>query len=176
MENGEENIRFFSWKQAVILFLQDNTSVAWKIIDETLENSKVPDLYSMLPQAVRHSAKHFGRAKAFEMAQELLCGLLNRKDLLDVAGNLQMFFAALLNTESELKLVVEMEIDLLDDIAKEARLIFKEEPNVLFVAMEHIVQYLRSGKDEAYLEDVPPDIAITIKSILKEKEESLKLK
>ena len=57
---------------------------------------------------------------------------------------------------------MKLPYDLLEDICLEAKNMFGKEENLIIDAAIHTIKYLEKGRNENYLKQIHPDIAIAV--------------
>jgi len=144
---AENHILLNQWDQAIA------------ILKPNFEKNEI--IYKEMGYAVIFSEKHHGVAKGFEVGNRLLNVLLEKSTFMNVPLALSNLFAGFLN--------MKLSNNLFKDLCQEALTLFSEPENqIVLKAAQHTLGFIESGKEEAYLEKLDPDIVIAIRAIVEE--------
>ncbi len=144
---------------AVQHFLLHQEEAAWKILEDYQYSKE--KIFKEYGDAVIFTERRHGLAKAFAIGNEILNELKDRNIDFDYPLGLSMFFADLLDMKCSNELYLEL--------CEAALEIFSDnKEQVVLTAALRTVEYIAGGKEEAFLEQLSPDMAIAIKAIVEE--------
>ncbi|MEO1258915.1 MAG: hypothetical protein AAFZ15_08950 [Bacteroidota bacterium] len=139
--------------------LLEQFTTAWELLEKTAESKE--RLFQKLTDAVYFKASKKGKAEAFAVGNDLLTHLHKSADLLNIKTSLSYFFAQLLKRTTP--------PPLFEELCEKAKAIFPSPAaQTIIRAAQATVEYLVAGKDEAYLENLPPDMALAVQAIVRE--------
>ncbi len=159
LTKNKEKASWSSGQLATQYFLLNKEDKSWEILE--INKSSKEKVFKQFGDAIYFTEKRTTHAKAFELGSKILYGLKERKIDLNYPMALSMFFANLLN--------MQISNSLFQDLCESALKIYTNpHEQVVLSAALHTAEYIKGGKEEKFLEQLSPDMAIAVKAIVEE--------